>query len=464
MKLKKFTSYVTTLLPHEVMLLERIKQFQDDDRRIIFYRLKNNILHPDDLLEFDESIDKRKYSHLMNWMQSKLEASCTDQFYKRLNYFDNRIKTDTISSEEEKELLMLIKNYEAHHYHFIKFYEVVKNYLIFLLVRVRLNDYGLINEFIHQYHDDYTRCKEVGNRMIQAASDIVSDYHNSRLTPNSSKWENWLKRLYLDSNLDGYNRYQALILISYIALNKPELLHEALEFFNDLEEQLINGSYYSRKLLLNYYGNKQLILMKLHKYDEALYYGELSISDQGHDYIMYLNNYCFNLLKLGQPKKALHMLKQALPFVRQMSNKYNRTLFISSLTKCYNDNELYKDAKRYAENQLALHEKDILEHNWNNFFRTYIETLLYLREYATIKKCIKRYNLIERENFAIKTHITFPYFKWFLSVVDFKEGNITEQKFMSSIRREMEQISNTHQISPSKKVMSLLEQTITTMV
>jgi len=464
MKLKKFIKYTQSLLPHEIELLNQLNQFQDEDRIDIFERIYNNTLNLNENKDFDEGINKRKYSHLMNWMQSKLNSYCTDNYYKRLNYYDNRIKTDTISSEEETELLSLIKHYSSHHYHFIRFYEVVKNYLVFLLVRVRLNDYELINQFIHQYHDDYIRCKEVSNRMTQSTADIVADYHTNKTSINSTKWLNWLRRLYADKSLDGHNRYQALILLSYISLTENSLLEEVLSYYKDLEDYLIDGTYYSRKLLLNYYGNKQLILMKLHKYDFALYYGKLSISDQGHDYVMYLSNYCFNLLKLGEPKKALVLLKEALPFARQMSNKFNRTLYISSLMKCYIDNGQYNNAKQFAENQLALHEKDIIEHNWNKFFRTYLESLLHLREYSKVKRIIKRYNLIEKESTSFKNYIAFPYFKWFLALVNFKEGNISQFKFSSSIKREVESLSNTYNIKPSGKILALIEDAVVKLV
>ena len=173
MKLKKFTEFVDALLPHEVLLLERFVQFQDIDRIKIFETIKYNTLSKNKKKEYDPEIDKRKYSHLMNWIQVRLAEYCTDEYYKRLNDFDNKIKTDTLSSEEEKELLKLIKIYEPHHFHFIRFYEVVKNYLNFLLIRVRLNDYEMINRFVHNYHDDYIRSKDINNRMTQATSDIV---------------------------------------------------------------------------------------------------------------------------------------------------------------------------------------------------------------------------------------------------------------------------------------------------
>ncbi len=456
MKLKKFTEFTDALLPHEALLLERSAQFQDVDRSAIFKTVKYNALSKDKKKEFDPGIDKRKYSHLMNWMQARLEEHCTDKYYKRLNYFDNKIKTDAISSDEEKELLKLIKNYVPHHFHFIRFYEVVKNYLNFLLVRVRLNDYELINRFVHNYHDDYIRNKDISNRMTQATSDIVTDYHSTQLSQNSLKWSPWLTRLFEEAEIDGSNRYQALILLSYLSLLKTDLLQATIACYDALEYRLIDGSYYSRKLLLNFYGNRQLIFMKLLKYDQALYYGRLSIADQGHDYIMYLNNYCFNLLKLGRPKEALQLLKEALPFARQMSNKYNKSLFISSLIKCYNDNGEYKNARQYAENQLALNEKDILEHNWNKFFRTYLETLLHLGDYRQAKKTIKRYGLQDRESSLLKTFSGFPYFKWFMAFVDFKEGNTSGIQFRKLILRERERLALVHNAEPSESVMLLL--------
>lgn len=460
MKLKKFRTYVASLLPHEVLLLNRVKQFQDDDRTHIFNTLYHNVRHGEPLKEYDPSIDKRKYSHLMNWMQSKLDGFCTDAYYERLNYFDIRIKTDTISSDEEKELLQLIKHYEPHHFHFLRFYEVVKNYLMFLLVRVRLNDYELIHKFIHDFHDDYARSKEVSNRMTQATVDIVTDYHNLMISQNSIKWISWLTRLWADTGLDGYNRYQTLILLSYVALLKNDSLEEVLGYYQELETQLEDGTYYSKKLLLNYYGNKQLILMKLHQYDLALYYGKLSVSEQGNDYIMYLNNYCFNLLKMGRSKEALDLLIAARPFARQMSNKYNRTLFISSLMKCYNDNGQYQSSKQYAENRLAMYEKDILEHNWNKFFRTYIETLLYLGEFQKAKKAIRRYNLLDREAQFLKNYVSYPYFKWFLALANHKEGNITEAKFWNGIRKEIDRLRTAYHMDPSERVLGLLEASV----
>ncbi|MBL7473715.1 tetratricopeptide repeat protein [Robertkochia sediminum] len=460
MKLKKFIAYTDTLLPHEVSLLNGRKQFRDKDRLDIFETVYHNIHSGGFQRDYSTTINKRKYSHLMHWMQTNLEETDTDLFYQRLNDLDTRIKSDVIDTDEEKELLKLITDYQPHHFHFIRFYEVVKSYLTFLLVRVRMNDYQMINNFIHMYQDEYTRSKELHNRITQATSDIVEDYYKNTLTDKSSRWLPWLQKNMEDKSLDGLNRYQSLVLLTYLAIMDQRFIQNTLQYYGDIEEDIVNGAYYSRKLLINYYGNKQLLLMKLHKHDLALHFGELSIKQDGPDYIMYLNNYSYNLMKLGRPEKALKLLQEALPYARNTSNRYNRTLFISSLIRCYNHNKEYEKAYSYAANQLDLYEKDILEYNWTKFFRNYIESLIYAGKYATVKKLIKKYKILEKEHLMLSQFSGYPYFKWFYKLTLYKEGQLTEKKFKDQIDREMESLKSSHRTPPSESILKLFETAI----
>ena len=464
MKLKKFVAYTDTLLPHEVSLLNQKKQFRDEDRLNIFETVYHNIHSGGFTREYDTTINKRKYSHLMQWMQTNLQEHDTDHFYKRLNELDTRIKADLIDTEEESELLKLIGEYKPHHYHFIRFYEVVKSYLTFLLIRVRMNDYQTINNFIHVYQDEYNKSKDLHSRIIQATSDIVKDYHENTLSENSSRWIPWLQKNIEDKNLDGFNRYQALVLLTYLALMDQRYIQQTLQYYGNIEEDIISGLYYSRKLLINYYGNKQLLLMKLHKHDLALHYGELSIKHDGPDYVMYLTNYSFNLLRLGRAEKALKLMQQALPYVRNMSNRYNRTLFISSLIRCYNHNREYQKACNYAENQLDIYEKDILEHNWKRFFRNYFESLIYTGNYNTVKKLLKKYDLLKNESINLSQYAGYPYFKWFSKLIAYKEGHLSEKKFMEQIERETETLKNTYRITPSDSILKILNTAIQELV
>lgn len=162
-------------------------------------------------------------------------------------------------------------------------------------------------------------------------------------------------------------------------------------------------------------------------------------------------------MKLGRPKEALKLLKDALPFVRQMTNKYNKSLFISSMVKCYNENGEFRKARQYAENQLTQFEVDILEHNWNKFFRTYLETLLNIGDYRHAKKIIKRYGLLEKENSELKVYTGYPYFKWIIALVDFKEGNTSGVQFRKLFLREKDRLALSYNGKPSKSIMLLIE-------
>ena len=80
-----------------------------------------------------------------------------------------------------------------------------------------------------------------------------------------------------------------------------------------------------------------------------------------------------------------------------------------------------------------------------------------LGEFQKVKKIIGRFNLIDRESQFLKNYVSFPYFKWFLSLANHKEGNITEVKFWNGIRREIDRLRATYQVEPSERVVSLLE-------
>ena len=57
----------------------------------------------------------------------------------------------------------------------------------------------------------------------------------------------------------------------------------------------------------------------------------------------------------------------------------------------------------------------------------------------------------------MKNYVAFSYFKWYLALAHHKEGNITEAKFLSGIRKDIDRLKNTYQIDPSERVIGLLE-------
>jgi hypothetical protein len=110
-KLQKFTLFANNLFPHEVSFLISNQHLIDAGNLQILQKIEQNsslrIKVP-----YNTSIDKRKYSYLMLWIQKKLQAIDVDVYYDRLCDLDRKIMTDTISSVEEKAIIEEIKKFE----------------------------------------------------------------------------------------------------------------------------------------------------------------------------------------------------------------------------------------------------------------------------------------------------------------------------------------------------------------
>ena len=143
-KLEKFVEFAADVLPHEVAWLQEVQQFQDANNREILETLAYNCHHPRTPVAFRPSIDKRKYSNLMQWVQQRLASIDVDKHLVHLNALDEKIMTDSIGPAEEKALLQAIVRYDRPAYYFVKFYELTLSYQQFLLVRMRFKEYQLV--------------------------------------------------------------------------------------------------------------------------------------------------------------------------------------------------------------------------------------------------------------------------------------------------------------------------------
>lgn len=120
-KLQKFTQFTNTLLPHETAYLLSIEQFKDEVRLEILKRVDYNAQHIRQFTPYDVELDKRKYNHLQNWIQTRLEAIDVDERFKWMLNMERKIMTDSIELEEEKTLLKAVKSYEHPIFFFRKF-------------------------------------------------------------------------------------------------------------------------------------------------------------------------------------------------------------------------------------------------------------------------------------------------------------------------------------------------------
>ena len=71
-KLQKFTAFADTLLPHETEYLLSVQRFDDDERLAILRLIDYNCRNIYQFTPYGEEIDKRKYSHLKNWITEQL--------------------------------------------------------------------------------------------------------------------------------------------------------------------------------------------------------------------------------------------------------------------------------------------------------------------------------------------------------------------------------------------------------
>ncbi len=125
-KLKKFSEFSNTIMPHEVDYLMSMQNFKDADNHNILDVLCHNSKFPNEPKRFNVDIDKRKYSKVMKWVNIKLQSIDVDSFFNMVSRLNNSIITDSISNDDEKNILDEIKNFKSH-YFFTEFYEMVRN-------------------------------------------------------------------------------------------------------------------------------------------------------------------------------------------------------------------------------------------------------------------------------------------------------------------------------------------------
>lgn len=116
-KLRKFTGFANTLLPHETAWLLSIEEFQDPVRLAI-------LQHIHQFTSYDEGFDKRKYSNLKNWIQSRLKAIDVDEQFLWMSRMEQHIMTDALKAFLFQLTEPLLKEEEKHHLHTDAFSQV----------------------------------------------------------------------------------------------------------------------------------------------------------------------------------------------------------------------------------------------------------------------------------------------------------------------------------------------------
>lgn len=436
-KLQVFTKFANSLLPHETRYLLATQQLADQVKLGILERVDYNCQHINQFTPFDVAIDKRKYSHLKNWVQEKLSEQDVDVYFEWMSKLEREITTDSIQPEAEKQLLRAIKQYRHPNFFFTKFYEILQQYRHFLLIRLRYADHQIVHGFLETRREDYANSKRISEQLHQATLDIVNQY--SENAAESIQWEKWLTRIFYDESLEGYTRYMAFVRLTFISFNyrKLDLLEEKFAY---LDRIFGEGKFYSKRILLNYYHLRMLLHARLRDFDKAIYYGYLSIRGKTHDYLFYVNNLGAVLLRANKAQEALTMMRNATTEMKSSQNYYNKVGFVAFYIKCLIRNQMLRNAESYAETFLSAYEKEVLQYRWHTFFTAYLDALLSQNKFQKILVVASKYHLLDLEKGYETRHDYVPALLWYTSIAQYREAQIDK----NTLQRRFQDYFNAH--------------------
>lgn len=429
-KLQRFTEFANALFPHEADYLLSVQQFEDQEKTKILNLVHYNAKNPDNILPYDITIDKRKYSSLLTWIDQRLKEIDVDEYFEWMSSMDKKINMDSILPDEEKILFKAIRNSNHTFYYFMRFYELIGHYRDYLLIRVRTHFIKPVMEYLEMYKDKYENAVKINNKINNAAIDIIRQHTNSDI--ESEDWEKPLKDIFYNTEIDGYNRYKAVVRLTYIYYNYRDF-EKLRDVYERLDEMLKKNIFYSKRILANYYANRAMMHSKLNELKLAEKYGYLSIRHKNSDYLFYLINLCGVLLRQNKYKEALNLMTHAIPEMKKTSSFYNKIGFVSFYVKTLNFNNLSSKAESYAESFLNAYRKEIFNHRWHLFFIAYLQSLLKQEKFSKALTVIKRNNLVKKEKAYIGRARYLPVMYWYSLISEFEENLLDEEELKNEI-------------------------------
>lgn len=430
-RLHKFTEFTGQLLPHETAYLLRTQQLEDPERLEILRRVDLNCRQVEQFTPYDLTIDKRKYNHLQTWISQRLRDIDVDVHHEWLLEVERRIMTDSIEREDEKKLLKQVRHYQHPGYFFMKFYEVLQHYRHFLQIRLRYQDHRLVNDFLITHAAAYQQSKECYDQLHAVTQDVVEQYANQN--NESEQWQDLLENIFLNDEMDGLNRYLALVRLTFIGFNYHNY-DRVLVHFDYLDQSFQAGQHYSRRILANYYGNRLLLHSQRREYEQAVYYGHLSIRARNYDYLFYLNNLAAVLLRLGRQQEALTLLQSAKEAARSTVNPHNRIGYTAFYLEALIKNGRHAQAESYGDSYLRAYRKDILRYRWHLFFTVYLQVLLLQNHHEKALKLSRQFKLEDKDRAYAAKAGYLPTIPILLDLARWREGLIDDEDFHQRFR------------------------------
>lgn len=430
MKFKKFQTFAAGLLPHETAFLLHQQQFEDADNLRILQAV--HLMVDQNLAkgQLDESIDKRKYSRLMQWIQNRLEQADVDKEFDSLIRIEKALMTDSIDAAGEKWFVQLLKRTESGDYYFMKRYELAMHFMHYLQIRLRHKEYAFIQDFLQSFQQAYRHSKEVYQQLAAATEDITRQYtFNDK---ESHHWENWLLSIFRKSETDGFNRYYALVRLTFLYYNYGQY-GKMEKLYDEIDVLLRQGIFYSRRILFNYYGNRLLFHSKAKQLALAEKYGYLSVRDKNSDYLHYINNLSSVLLKQDKAKEAHQLMKEAFADMKVSPSFHHKTSFAALYVRSLNDLGMSREAESYAEIFLMAYKEQVMQHRWHLFFATFLQSLFLQGKYKKVLQVIQKNQLLSKEEKYLKKVNSIAAIQWYHGIAQYKTEQIEIKELQSMV-------------------------------
>jgi hypothetical protein len=452
-QLKSFSEFAHALYPHEISYLLKDNKLQGKDSLRILQLIHYNSQNPNNRLPFDAEIDKRKYSNIKKWIQEKLNKIDVDIFLATIKDLEQKIMTDAISADEEKQLITYLEKIKPSDYYFLQFYELVQHFRDFLLIRIRMIYYESVSQYLDKYKDHYVKVMAINYELNNASFDIIKQHSSSN--KESEQWIQFLTDTFHDKNLDGYTRYRAVVRLLYVYYNYRRF-DDMKKITDILDRTLHSPIFYSKRILANFYANRAMMYQKRDELEEAEAYGYLSIRQHNSDYLFYINNLCGVLLKQKKHKEALKLMQNTIPEMKHTNSFYNRIGFVSLYLKTLLKNGKLTQAASYGETFSNTYRKEIFAHRWHGFYTAFLQVLLAERNYKKLLSSIKRNDLVKKEREYLGQAKYLPTIQWYFWLSSYIEAEKSEKETAAQLSNSIEEMrKNQHR---ENKINQLIEE------
>ena len=437
--LSKFTSYAGSLLPHELDYLDSINNFIDPDNIKVLEQVRRFVTEGSSWQEWDKSINKRKYSRVMHWMDGQLNKIDVDLDYEQLLFLEQEVMADRILPKDERVILKRLQNYDEPCYNFMKVYQLAQHLSSFFLIRMRDKAQAVVQTFLEKYKLLYLKSQDTYQQLNEATNVIVTQYRGEAM--DTKHWESWLTSVFQNRHLDGLNRYSAIVRLTFLYYNYKDY-SKLKSLYEELDLCFSQGLFYSKRILVNYYSNRVLMHAQTNEWNEAEQYALMSVKFKSADYIHYINNLAAILLRSGKAKAAYKYLQASFPDLKNTTSAHNKVGFVAFYTKALNQIGNADEGLRYSSHFLEANKEAVLKNRWHLYFAALMQSMIFTGAFRQLLQLIDKYKLDEKDAKYQSRPNYLPTFMWYQKLAEYKLKHISKKTLIESISDHLDTYTN----------------------